>query len=61
MGKRFSFKATVRDERTGETGTARGQAEGDDTYTRERARTDIQGWASTVPGRNLTATDIELS
>ncbi|MFE2186897.1 hypothetical protein [Streptomyces sp. NPDC059455] len=61
MGKKFSFTATVRDVRTGETGTAQGQAEGDDTYTPERARTDIQGWASTVPGRDLTATDIQLS
>ncbi|MEV5770803.1 hypothetical protein AB0L49_06035 [Streptomyces antimycoticus] len=61
MGKKFSFKATVRDARTGETGTAQGKAEGDDTYTQEQARTDIQGWASTVPGRNLTATDIQLS
>ncbi|MCG0286081.1 hypothetical protein [Streptomyces sp. PSAA01] len=61
MGKKFSFTATVRDVRTGEAGTAQGQAEGDDTYTRERARADIQGWASTVPGRDLTATDIQLS
>ncbi|MGW7691010.1 hypothetical protein ACWGMA_19395 [Streptomyces asiaticus] len=61
MGKKFSFTATVRDVRTGETGTAQGKAEGDDTYTPERARTDIEAWASTVPGRNLTATDIQLS
>ncbi|WP_069874509.1 hypothetical protein [Streptomyces malaysiensis] len=61
MAKKFSFTATLRDERTGETGTAKGTAKGDDTYTPERARTDIQGWANTVPGRNLTATDIELS
>lgn len=61
MGKRFSFTATVRDERTGETGTAKGTAEGDDTYTEARARTDIQGWADAAPGRDLTATDIQLS
>ncbi|MFJ1995707.1 hypothetical protein [Streptomyces asiaticus] len=60
MGKKFSFKATVQDARTGETGTAKGTAQGDDTYTPEQARTDIEAWANTAPDRMLTATDIQL-